>query len=730
MQIKRFTTTTTSTTTTSTTTSTTNSTTTSTTLHSKDPRTSIQQQEIYNELQSLEKEKEQLNYLDHTITEQEIRQAAKKLKNEKSPFVDKIRNEMIKASLESLMPVYIKLFNLILKSGKMPDIWCQGLITPIYKSGDKSDPTNYRGICVSSCLGKMFSSILNQRLYLYFEENKILHNSQIGFLPENRTADHVFTLRTLIDKYVHYHKEKVYACFVDFRKAFDSVWHEGLFYKLLKINIGGHFYNLIKTLYCSSTCSIRIAENKTRSFSYSRGVRQGCILSPLLFNLYINNLPYLFEDTMSDPFVLPNGTKINSLLYADDLIILSRSKIGLQNCLNALSSYCETRMLKINPKKTKIMIFQKRPRKSVDTNFKIGTETIQIVQEYTYLGTRLTPTGNFTLAQEHLKEKALHAFSSIRKHTLLHRLNPNTASQIFDTIIFPILSYSSEVWGMYTKQDFKKWDNSAIEKIHLKFCKRYLEVNNKASNSACRAELGRLPLIVPINQKIMKYFVYLNNKNNSSIVKQALLMSKNLHSINNSGFYSNFINMIEQYHSTNVDLESFDNDTVKRYSTYMKEKYIYFWQHTVEHSKKLEFYKVFKDEYSTSDYLHQLRNFNERRNLVKFKVSNHKLMIELGRYQRDHIPRENRLCPLCKSNQVENESHFLFQCSRYSFQRQTFLTGINEIIPDFERKSTSESIKLLMNSNDHRVNKLVMKFISSCTNIRDTFLLSNESDVT
>ena len=76
---------------------------------------------------------------------------------------------MIKASLESLMPVYIKLFNLILQSGEMPDIWCQGLITPIFKLGDKSDPANYRGICVSSCLGKLFSSILNQRLYLYFE---------------------------------------------------------------------------------------------------------------------------------------------------------------------------------------------------------------------------------------------------------------------------------------------------------------------------------------------------------------------------------------------------------------------------------------------------------------------------------------------------------------------------------------------------------------------------------
>ena len=100
---------------------------------------------------------------------------------------------------------------------------------------------------------------------------------------------------------------------------------------------------------------------------------------------------------------------------------------------------------------------------------------------------------------------------------------------------------------------------------------------------------------------------------------------------------------------------------------------------------------------------------------MKFKISNHKLMIELSRYQRDHLPRESRLCPLCKSNQVENESHFLFQCGRYSLQRETFLNRVNEIIPDFEGKSTSESIKLLMNSNDHHVNKLVMKFISSCT---------------
>ena len=134
-------------------------------------------------------------------------------------------------------------------------------------------------------------------------------------------------------------------------------------------------------------------------------------------------------------------------------------------------------------------------------------------------------------------------------------------------LIFPILSYNSEIWGMYTKQDFKTWDRSPIEKIHLKFCKRYLEVNNQASNVACRQELGRLPLLIPINQRIMKYLVYLNNKDNHSIVKQSFLMSKNLHSINNSGFYSNFMNLIEHYNLPNFDPESLDNDRIRRYTT-------------------------------------------------------------------------------------------------------------------------------------------------------------------
>ena len=90
-------------------------------------------------------------------------------------------------------------------------------------------------------------------------------------------------------------------------------------------------------------------------------------------------------------------------------------------------------------------------------------------------------------------------FTQMNAYFLVMNSKRCTESQIVDTMVFPILSYNSEVWGMYTKQDFKKWDSSPIEKIHVKFCKGYLEVNNKASNIACRAELDRLPLLIPIN---------------------------------------------------------------------------------------------------------------------------------------------------------------------------------------------------------------------------------------
>ena len=95
---------------------------------------------------------------------------------------------MIRASLPMMLPVYHKLFNTILSLGTLPNIGCNGIITPIFKSGARNDPSNYRGICVSSCLGKLFFSILNQRLLGNAVSLNVLHKSQIGSLPKHRHA--------------------------------------------------------------------------------------------------------------------------------------------------------------------------------------------------------------------------------------------------------------------------------------------------------------------------------------------------------------------------------------------------------------------------------------------------------------------------------------------------------------------------------------------------------------
>ena len=145
--------------------------------------------------------------------------------------------------------------------------------------------------------------------------------------------------------------KKLYACFVDFQKAFDSVWHEGMFRKLENLGINGNFLNLIKHIYKSMTCNVKIDNKCTQSFRYEKGVQQGNPLSPLLFNLFINDIFQAVSN--NDMITIDNVNYFNTLMYADDLIILAPTHRALQKSLDGLYSYCEKWQLNINMKKTK-----------------------------------------------------------------------------------------------------------------------------------------------------------------------------------------------------------------------------------------------------------------------------------------------------------------------------------------------------------------------------------------
>ena len=235
-------------------------------------------------------------------------------------------------------------------------------------------------------------------------------------------------------------------------------------------------------------------------------------------------------------------------------------------------------------------------RKKYECNFYIDKEKIDTVQNYTYLGTRISSSGNFTLSLDYLREKALHALFALRRHVDFSSLKPSLACKIFDTMISPILTYNSEVWGVFAKSDFKSWDTSSIEKSHLQFCKRYLQINNKASNIACRAEMGRFPLTFKLS--------YLQNKDQNSFVVQSLIMSIDLHGNGKNSFYSNLINMLNYYDiSFNFNHDTLDATKITYLVDQMKKKYIAYWKHSLCNSQKLEFYNTFKDSYTPSPYL-------------------------------------------------------------------------------------------------------------------------------
>lgn len=446
-------------------------------------------QETNEQVMSISDDMDEINFTVDAITIEELREALKKMKNRKAAGPDGITTELLKHGGPLLEFRLLHLLNECWQKKKIPTEWQTAEVISIFKKGDRSKCSNYRGISLLSTAYKIYSKIINERLKLIAEV--LLEEEQSGFRKGRSCSDNIFILKRLIEKRREFNLE-THIAFVDFERAFDCVNRQKLQEIMKERGFPNHLIEITKSLYKNTNIIINNGGTRTNKIKTNQGLRQGCGLSPTLFNIYIDDVVKLWKPQINPGIKLREGTNLNSLIYADDLTIIQNNEDDLQRSIYRLKILCEDYNLKISKDKTKIMAFE--GKETVRSKIIIDNKTLEQVSHFNYLGC------DTTYERDKDVESKVHKFQAICgtiNRTLKHKTRKDTRIKFYKTMAVPILTYGSESWIMNAR------NKSNIQAAEMRFLRsvKGCTRTDRLRNVEIREELE----IFNVNDKIEEY---------------------------------------------------------------------------------------------------------------------------------------------------------------------------------------------------------------------------------
>jgi hypothetical protein len=423
--------------------------------------------------------------LNNDITLEEVHDSLQRLHRGKAVGCDGVSAEVLKEGGPAMVESLHYLCSLAFIAADVPMDWLRGVVVPLHKDGDRRAPLNYRPITLLSLVGKVYTGVLCERLTQWAEQRGVIVPEQGGFRAKRGCPEQVFALTELI-KMRQRQKKDTYACFIDIKKAYDTVWHAGLQAKLKQYGIHGRMHEALSSLYagCESTIRLGGVLGHTEFFPIETGVRQGCILSPLLYSLFINGAAVELKGKLSACGV-PVGphARLTLLLYADDIVLLSESEAGVSQLMAALHAYSVLWRFEINHAKCGLMCFRWAGSRLPTSHIRLGGQLVAWVPTYKYLGIELHCGVAFKQYRKRAllsAQRAANAVSGMGMYS--GKLGVPLGVQVYKAMVRPLLEYCAEVTSMSAWKD--------AEQLQASMAKRILGVTPRTSSTAARGELG------------------------------------------------------------------------------------------------------------------------------------------------------------------------------------------------------------------------------------------------